>query len=78
MLRLLFIGSYILKGIRAVLHGPFNMKWRGTRLKIEVREVVAVASLLVLVLMLFTGVTPNWILAVINGSITQMMRLLGG
>lgn len=73
MIGLLFTGSYILKGIRAVLHGPFNMKWRDTHLEIELREVVAMAPLMVL--MLVTGVVPNWILPVINDSV---MRILGG
>ena len=70
---LLFTGAYILKGIRAVLHGPFNLKWRNTNLEIELREVIAIAPLMVL--MLVTGVVPNWILTVINASVT---RILGG
>lgn len=73
MIGLLFTGSYILKGIRAVLHGPFNMHWRDYHLEIEVREVIAIAPLLVL--MLVTGLVPNWILSVINASVT---RILGG
>ncbi len=73
MIGLLFTGAYILKGIRAVLHGPFNMHWKDYNLEIELREVVAIAPLLVL--MLVTGVVPNWILPVINDSV---MRLLGG
>jgi NADH-quinone oxidoreductase subunit M len=73
MLGLLFTGGYILKGIRAVLHGPFNMHWKDYNLEIELREVVAIAPLLVL--MLITGILPNWILQVINDSVT---RLLGG
>ena len=73
MIGLLFTGSYILKGIRAVLHGPFNMRWRDTRLEIEVREVIAIAPLMVL--MLLTGLVPNWILPIINDSVT---RILGG
>jgi NADH-quinone oxidoreductase subunit M len=77
MIGLLFTGSYILKGIRAVLHGPFNMKWRDTNLEIERRELVAIAPLMIL--MLITGLAPNWILATINGSVTQMLAgLLGG
>ncbi|NOK85835.1 MAG: NADH-quinone oxidoreductase subunit M [Chloroflexi bacterium AL-W] len=72
MVGLLFTGAYILKGIRATLHGPFNMKWRDTRLEIELREVVAIAPLMVL--MLLTGIFPNWILPVINDSITRMMN----
>jgi NADH-quinone oxidoreductase subunit M len=71
MIGLLFTGAYILKGIRATLHGPFNMKWRGTSLEIELREFIAIAPLMVL--MLITGVFPNWILPIINESVTRMM-----
>jgi NADH-quinone oxidoreductase subunit M len=73
MIGLLFTGGYILKGIRAVLHGPFNMHWKDYNLEIELREVVAIAPLMAL--MLITGVVPNWILPVINDSV---MRILGG
>jgi NADH-quinone oxidoreductase subunit M len=73
MIGLLFTGAYILKGIRAVLHGPFNMHWKDYNLEIEVREVIAIAPLLVLILV--TGVFPNWILPVINDTVT---RMLGG
>jgi NADH-quinone oxidoreductase subunit M len=73
MLGLLFTGGYILKGIRAVLHGPFNMHWKDYNLEITVREVIAIAPLLVLILV--TGILPNWILPIINNSV---MRLLGG
>ncbi|NWF70924.1 MAG: NADH-quinone oxidoreductase subunit M [Chloroflexi bacterium] len=77
MIGLLFTGSYILKGIRAVLHGPFNLHWKDYKLEIELREVVAIAPLLVL--MLVTGLLPNWILSVINGSVTEMVtRVIGG
>jgi len=75
MIGLLFTGAYILKGIRAVLHGPFNMHWRDYHLEIEVREVVAIAPLLVL--MLVTGILPNWILPIINSSVTAMLGLGG-
>lgn len=71
MIGLLFTGAYILKGIRAVLHGPFNMHWKDYNLEIELREVVAIAPLLVL--MLITGLWPNWVLTVINGSVVQIM-----
>jgi NADH-quinone oxidoreductase subunit M len=71
MIGLLFTGAYILKGIRAVLHGPFNLHWREYNLEIEMREFVAIAPLLVL--MLFTGLVPNWILTVINDSVTRIM-----
>jgi NADH-quinone oxidoreductase subunit M len=70
MIGLLFTGSYILKGIRAVLHGPFNMHWEHYSLEIERREVIAVAPLMVLIL--FTGLAPNWILTVINNTVTHI------
>jgi NADH-quinone oxidoreductase subunit M len=73
MIGLLFTGGYILKGIRAVLQGPFNLHWRDYHLEIEPREVVAIAPLMVL--MLVTGIVPNWILTIINQSVT---RLFGG
>jgi NADH-quinone oxidoreductase subunit M len=72
MVGLLFTGAYILKGIRATLHGPFNLKWRDTPLEIELRELVAIVPLMVL--MLVTGIFPNWILPIINDSITRMMN----
>jgi NADH-quinone oxidoreductase subunit M len=73
MIGLLFTGAYILKAIRAVLHGPFNMHWKDYNLEIDLREAVAISPLLVL--MLITGLLPNWILPIINGSV---MKLLGG
>jgi NADH-quinone oxidoreductase subunit M len=75
MIGLLFTGSYILKGIRATLHGPFNLHWRDYHLEIERREFVAIAPLMVL--MLFTGIVPNWILPVINDSVTRILASLG-
>ena len=72
MIGLLFTGAYILKGIRAVLHGPFNLRWRGTRLEIERREALAIAPLLVL--MLLTGLWPNWLLPTINDSVLHLLR----
>jgi NADH-quinone oxidoreductase subunit M len=73
MIGLLFTGSYILKGIRGVLHGPFNMHWQDYDLEIDRREMIAIAPLMVL--MLVTGLVPNWILVTINESVT---RMLGG
>lgn len=73
MIGLFVTGLYILKGIRAVLQGPFNLKWREYSLEIEPRELVAIAPLMAL--MLVTGVYPNWILPVINDTVT---RLMGG
>ena len=73
MLGLLLTGSYILKGIRAVLQGQANPHWTGHHLEIEAREVIALAPLVVL--MLITGIWPAWIMPVINGTIT---KLFGG
>jgi NADH-quinone oxidoreductase subunit M len=73
MIGLLVTGGYILKGIRAVLHGPFNMHWRDYNLEIDLREFIAIAPLMVLILI--TGLAPNWVLSVINASVT---RILGG
>ncbi|MBN1964892.1 MAG: hypothetical protein JW910_09605, partial [Anaerolineae bacterium] len=78
MLGLLFTGAYILKGIERVLHGKPSQEWvdynrNHHRLEIEWREVVAIAPLVVL--MLVTGVLPNWIMPTINETVT---RILGG
>jgi NADH-quinone oxidoreductase subunit M len=78
MLGLLFTGAYILKGIQRVLHGKPDPEWvdydrNHHRLEISVREVIAIAPLMVL--MLVTGILPNWILPVIN---TTVSRMFGG
>lgn len=70
MIGLLFTGGYILKGIRAVLHGPFNLHWRDYHLEIERHEFIAIAPLMVLILV--TGVYPNWILPIINSTVTTL------
>jgi NADH-quinone oxidoreductase subunit M len=70
MIGLLFTGGYILKGIRAVLHGPFNLHWRDYPLELERHEFIAIAPLMVL--MLITGVYPNWILPIINSTVTTL------
>jgi NADH-quinone oxidoreductase subunit M len=72
MLGVLITGAYILKGIRAALHGPLNEKWSGHMLEINRRETIAIAPLMGL--MLLIGVWPNWIVVVINQT---AMRLLG-
>ncbi|MGD8850572.1 MAG: NADH-quinone oxidoreductase subunit M [Anaerolineales bacterium] len=72
MLGLLITGVYILKGIKKVLHGPLNEEWVGHDVEINRREVLAIAPLMVL--MLFIGVWPKWILSVINETV---LRLFG-
>jgi NADH-quinone oxidoreductase subunit M len=64
MLGLLFTGAYILKGIKKTLHGPLNEAWIGRISEINLREIIVMAPLLVL--MLWIGVWPAWILDVIN------------
>jgi NADH-quinone oxidoreductase subunit M len=69
MIGLLFTGAYILKGIKQVLHGPLNERWVGHLPEINFREVVVIVPLMVLTL--FIGIWPAWILDVINR--TMMM-----
>jgi NADH-quinone oxidoreductase subunit M len=64
MIGLLFTGAYILKGIKNVLHGPLNERWKGHLSEINLREVVVIAPLMAL--MLVIGIWPAWILEVIN------------
>jgi NADH-quinone oxidoreductase subunit M len=73
MLGLLLTGSYILKMIRSTLHGPFNLHWRDVNLEIDWRDGLAMVPLIILILL--TGLWPNWILATINATVTQ---ILGG
>ena len=77
MLGLLFTGAYILKAIRHVLHGPLNgeavARAHGASLEISLREVIAIAPLLVL--MLVIGVFPTWIVGVIIATVTQLWGL---
>lgn len=70
MLGLLFTGAYILKGIRKVLHGPLNERWAHGEHKlseINTREVLVMAPLMVLIL--WIGIYPAWILNVINKAV---------
>jgi NADH-quinone oxidoreductase subunit M len=79
MFGLVVTGIYILKGIQKLLHGPYNDEWAEYHqtkhsLEIELREVVALAPLVVL--MLITGLYPNWVLQVINSGVVNWF--LGG
>ncbi len=74
MFGLIVTGIYILKGIQKVLHGPYNEEWAAYHrekhsLEIERREVIALAPLVVL--MLVTGLYPNWVLDVINSGVVR-------
>ncbi len=73
MLGLLFTGAYILKGIRKVLHGPMNEHWAHGEHKlteINTREILVMAPLMVL--MLWIGIYPAWILDVINKAVVML------
>jgi NADH-quinone oxidoreductase subunit M len=72
MIGLLITGAYILKGITKVIHGPLNEKWARHDMEINLRETLAIAPLMVL--MLVIGVWPSWIVEVIN---TTVLRLFG-
>ncbi len=74
MLGLLFTGAYILKGLRDVLQGPLNTRWVGHLSDISVREIAVIAPLMVL--MLWIGVWPMWILNVINKAAVHLLALL--
>ncbi len=74
MLGLLFTGAYILKGLRDVLQGPLNTRWVGHLTDISVREIAVIAPLMVL--MLWIGVWPMWILDVINKAAAHLLALL--
>jgi proton-translocating NADH-quinone oxidoreductase chain M len=81
MIGLLITGAYILKGVQKLLHGPVNEEWQHYHehhhsLEISRREMIAIAPLMVL--MLVTGLFPNWILPTINHSVSAMLALIGG
>jgi len=73
MIGLLFTGAYILKGIMKVLHGPLNEHWAHGEHKlteINTREILVMAPLMVLIL--WIGIQPAWILDVINKAVGML------
>jgi NADH-quinone oxidoreductase subunit M len=73
MIGLFFTGAYILKGIKQVLHGPLNEHWTHGEHRlseINAREIFVMAPLLVL--MLWLGVWPAWLLDVINRAVEML------
>lgn len=70
MIGLFFTGAYILKGIKQVLHGPLNEHWVGHIPEINAREIFVITPLMVL--MLWIGVWPAWILEVINNAVRML------
>ena len=69
MLGLLMTGAYILKGIGATLHGPLKPRWAGLQ-EMTVREHLVIWPLMALMLSL--GIWPQWLLAVINDTVTRL------
>jgi NADH-quinone oxidoreductase subunit M len=67
---LFLTGAYILKGIKKVLHGPLNEHWAGHISEISFREIAVIAPLMVL--MLWIGIWPAWILNVINEAMRSL------
>ncbi len=81
MIGLLITGAYILKGIQKILHGPPNQEWieyhqHEHSLEISIRETWAIAPLVAL--MLITGLYPNWILPVIDDTISSLLAFAIG
>jgi NADH-quinone oxidoreductase subunit M len=70
MIGLLFTGAYILKVIQRLLQGQVREEWQGYRLEITTRELTAIAPLIVL--MVVTGLYPNWIVTVINATVARL------
>ncbi|MBN1149246.1 MAG: NADH-quinone oxidoreductase subunit M [Anaerolineales bacterium] len=70
MIGLFFTGAYILKGIKQVLQGPLNEHWAGRISEINARELFVITPLMVL--MLWIGVWPAWILGVINTAVAKL------
>ncbi len=69
MIGLFFTGAYVLKGIKQVLHGPLNERWVGHISEINARELFVIVPLMVLIL--WIGVQPAWILTVINHAVAM-------
>jgi NADH-quinone oxidoreductase subunit M len=70
MIGLFFTGAYILKGIKQVLHGPLNEHWIGHIREINARELFVIVPLMIL--MLWIGVWPSWILGIINHAVAAL------
>jgi len=70
MIGLLFTGAYILKGIKKVLHGPLNEHWVGHLSEINAREIFVMVPLMILIL--WIGIWPAWILNVINHAVMML------
>jgi NADH-quinone oxidoreductase subunit M len=70
MLGLLMTGAYILKGIGFTLHGPLNPQWKDLK-DMNLREHLVIWPLMILMLSL--GLWPQWLLGVINDTVTKLL-----
>lgn len=66
MIGLFFTGVYVLKAIAQLLQGPRNERWLSLK-EINPREIWVIAPLMIL--MLWIGIWPAWILNVINNAV---------
>jgi NADH-quinone oxidoreductase subunit M len=73
MIGLFFTGVYVLKGIKQVLYGPLNERWKGNLSEINIREAFIITPLMVL--MLLIGVWPAVLLNVINRAVMMFYSL---
>ena len=75
MLGLLFTGAYILKGISKSLHGPLDETHSHHLTEISKRELAVIAPLMVL--MLWLGIWPSWLLDVIDKAMMALQSAIG-
>jgi NADH-quinone oxidoreductase subunit M len=76
MFGLLMTGAYILKSLKMVLHGPLNANWIGHVSEINIREIFVIVPLMVLIL--WIGVWPSWILDLINQAVSMAYAVFFG
>lgn len=69
MIGLLMTGAYILKGIGETLHGPLLPDWANLR-DMTMREHLVIWPLMALMLSL--GLWPQWLVAIINDTVTRI------
>lgn len=84
MIGLFFTGVFVLKALKQVLHGPLNEVWAENNDHIPtnghssvltdmtLREILVITPLMVL--MLWIGVWPAWILGVINHAVMMLFQ----
>ena len=71
MIGLLMTGAYILKGIGETLHGPVKPEWLSLP-RMTLREYLIILPLMAL--MLSVGLWPQWVLAVINDTVSVLFN----